>query len=100
MRAEPLDVADPAGIERLAAKLARVDVVVNNAAILYDTWANGYDADLDEVHEALETNLFGAWRMCEAFLPHLRESGHGRIVNVSSESGSISEMSAGRRRTA
>ena len=92
---ERLDVADGAGIEALAAKLTRVDVVVNNVAILDDTWARVYDADLDEVHEALETNLFGAWRMCEAFVPHLRASGHGRIVNVSSESGSISEMGPG-----
>jgi NAD(P)-dependent dehydrogenase (short-subunit alcohol dehydrogenase family) len=95
VRVEALDVADHGGIERLAAKLTRVDVLVNNAAILYDTWAHARDADLDEVHEALETNLFGAWRMCEAFLPHLRASGHGRIVNVSSGAGSISEMSGG-----
>jgi NAD(P)-dependent dehydrogenase (short-subunit alcohol dehydrogenase family) len=47
------------------------------------------------VQAALDTNLFGAWRMCEAFLGQLRRSGHGRIVNVSSGSGSISEMSAG-----
>jgi NAD(P)-dependent dehydrogenase (short-subunit alcohol dehydrogenase family) len=93
--AAPLDVADPRSIERLAQQLAEVDIVVNNAAILYDTWAHAHDADLGEVHEALETNLFGAWRMCEAFLPHLRRSAHPRIVNVSSGGGSISEMSAG-----
>jgi NAD(P)-dependent dehydrogenase (short-subunit alcohol dehydrogenase family) len=90
-----LDVSDAAGVQRLAGELEAVDVVVNNAAILYDTWAHGYDADLGEVQTALDTNLFGAWRMCEAFLGHLRRSGHGRIVNVSSGSGSISEMSAG-----
>jgi NAD(P)-dependent dehydrogenase (short-subunit alcohol dehydrogenase family) len=33
-------------------------------------------------------NLFGAWRACEALLPLLRASDHGRIVNVSSEAGS------------
>jgi NAD(P)-dependent dehydrogenase (short-subunit alcohol dehydrogenase family) len=70
-------------------------VIVNNAAILYDTWAHGYDADLTEVSAALDTNLFGAWRMCEALVPHLRRSGHGRIVNVSSESGSLAGMSGG-----
>src|SRR3954454_18273134 len=90
-----LDVTDPASIERLASELEHVDGIINNAAILYDTWANAYDADLGEVQTALDTNLFGAWRMCEAFLPHLRRSGHGRIVNVSSGSGSITEMSAG-----
>ena len=41
-------------------KLDRVDILVNNAAILYDTWARAASADLQQVHEALETNLFGA----------------------------------------
>ncbi len=93
--ARQLDVTDPASIARLAAELDEVDVVVNNAAILYDTWAHGYDADLSEAQAALDTNLFGAWRMCSAFVPHLRRSGHGRIVNVSSESGSLAGMSGG-----
>ncbi len=39
------------------------------------------------VGEALDTNLFGAWRMCIAFIPLLRKSKHGRVVNVSSEAG-------------
>jgi NAD(P)-dependent dehydrogenase (short-subunit alcohol dehydrogenase family) len=94
-----LDVDDDANVRRLAVGLAaglgRADVLVNNAAILYDDWASGVDADLDEVHEALETNLFGAWRMCEALIPLLRRSPHGRIVNVSSGAGSISGMGAG-----
>jgi NAD(P)-dependent dehydrogenase (short-subunit alcohol dehydrogenase family) len=95
VRALQLDVADPHSVERAAQALEHVDVLVNNAAILYDTWANAIDTDLAEVHDALETNLFGAWRMTQAFLPHLRRSAHGRIVNVSSGSGSLSEMSAG-----
>lgn len=90
-----LDVADQESVHRAAGEIERLDVLVNNAAILYDTWANATDADLDEVHAALETNLFGAWRTTQTFLPHLRRSGHGRIVNVSSGSGSLSEMSAG-----
>ena len=72
-----------------------LDILVNNAAILYDTWARASTADLDEVHTALETNLFGAWRTTLAFLPHLRQSAHPRVVNVSSESGSLSGMSGG-----
>jgi NAD(P)-dependent dehydrogenase (short-subunit alcohol dehydrogenase family) len=95
VRALQLDVADRRSVGRAAQELEHVDVLVNNAAILYDTWANAIDTDLAEVHEALETNLFGAWRMTQAFLPHLRRSAHGRIVNVSSGSGSLSEMSAG-----
>ncbi len=95
VRALQLDVADRQSVGRAAQELEHLDVLVNNAAILYDTWANAVDTDLAEVHEALETNLFGAWRMTQAFLPHLRRSAHGRIVNVSSGSGSLSEMSAG-----
>ena len=76
-------------------EIGALDILVNNAAILYDTWARAATADLDEVHEALETNLFGAWRTTQAFLPHLRRSAHARVVNVSSESGSLNGMSGG-----
>jgi len=70
-------------------------VLVNNAAILYDTWQHAVDADLAQVREALETNLFGAWSMVRAFLPLLRRSRHARVVNVSSEAGSLATMGGG-----
>ena len=95
LRVVQLDVADQASVERAAREIDHVDILVNNAATLYDTWASGTDADLDQVHEALETNLFGAWRTAQACLPLLRRSQHGRVVNVSSGSGSISGMGAG-----
>jgi NAD(P)-dependent dehydrogenase (short-subunit alcohol dehydrogenase family) len=41
------------------------------------------------------TNLLGPWRVCQAFLPLLRKSRAARIVNVSSESGSLAHMGAG-----
>jgi NAD(P)-dependent dehydrogenase (short-subunit alcohol dehydrogenase family) len=94
-----LDVSDDAGVAEMAdwvaEHLGRVDVVVNNAAILYDTWAQAVSTDLAAVHEALETNLFGAWRVTQALLPLLRRSPHPRVVNVSSGYGSISEMTGG-----
>jgi NAD(P)-dependent dehydrogenase (short-subunit alcohol dehydrogenase family) len=94
-----LDVTDPATLERLAAELAerhgRLDVLVNNAAIHYDTWQHAAAADLAVVREALDTNLLGAWRAVQAFLPLLRAAGHGRVVNVSSEAGSLASMGPG-----
>ncbi|MFI8193503.1 SDR family oxidoreductase [Streptomyces sp. NPDC085946] len=94
-----LDVADGAGATALAEwvtrHLGRTDVLVNNAAILYDTWARARSADLDEVRRAMETNLFGAWRVTQALLPLLRRSPHPRVVNVSSEAGSLHGMTGG-----
>ncbi|ABW16282.1 putative short chain oxidoreductase [Parafrankia sp. EAN1pec] len=68
---------------------------MNNAAILYDSGARAVTADLGSVHAALETNLFGAWRVTQSVLPLLRRSPHPRVVNVSSEGGSVSEMTGG-----
>jgi NAD(P)-dependent dehydrogenase (short-subunit alcohol dehydrogenase family) len=88
-----LDVSDPASIAAL--RLDRCDVLVNNAAIDYDTWQRAGTADLRVVEEALEVNLLGAWRITQALLPLLRASAHGRVVNVSSGAGSITTMTGG-----
>jgi NAD(P)-dependent dehydrogenase (short-subunit alcohol dehydrogenase family) len=94
-----LDVADDRSVDAAGAWVAdrfgRCDALVNNAAILYDTWAHAASADLGEVHDAVETNLFGAWRTTLALLPLLRRSPHGRVVNVSSQGGSLASMGAG-----
>jgi NAD(P)-dependent dehydrogenase (short-subunit alcohol dehydrogenase family) len=77
-------------------RYGRVDAVVNNASTAPDLWAIGGTADLSAVAEALDVNLFGAWRVIQALLPLLRSSPRPRIVNVSSESGAIALMSGGR----
>lgn len=84
-----------AAAEWVRREFGRCDALVNNAAIHYDTWQRGVDADLEIVREAVETNLLGAWRAALAFLPLLRASAHGRIVNVSSEGGSLAGMNGG-----
>lgn len=94
-----LDVSDPEGVAAFGAALERdhdrLDVLVNNAAIDYDTWQRGVDADLDVVREAMETNLLGAWRTTQACLPLLRRSQSARIVNVSSGAGALTDMGGG-----
>jgi NAD(P)-dependent dehydrogenase (short-subunit alcohol dehydrogenase family) len=94
-----LDVTDPVGLAALAAELeaelGRIDALVNNAAIHYDTWQTSVDVYLTVVREALETNLLGAWQATLAFLPLLRRSRHPRIVMVSSEAGSLASMGSG-----
>jgi NAD(P)-dependent dehydrogenase (short-subunit alcohol dehydrogenase family) len=94
-----LDVADDASVERcfqtVEERHGRLDVLVNNAGIDYDTWQRGVDADLTVVQQGFETNLFGAWRCCRRAVPLMERNAWGRIVNVSSEGGSLASMSGG-----
>jgi NAD(P)-dependent dehydrogenase (short-subunit alcohol dehydrogenase family) len=77
-------------------RYGRVDTLVNNASAPPDLWAIAGTTDLTPVAEALDINLFGAWRVTQALLPLLRKSPRPRIVNVSSEGGSIALMNGGR----
>ena len=95
VRAVRLDVTDQATVGALRREVGDLDVLVNNAAIDYDTWESVLTADLDVVREALETNTLGAWRMAMAFAPLLRASPHGRLVNVSSGAGALTGMRDG-----
>ena len=94
-----LDVTDEKDIAELARgieeEFGRLDVLVNNAGVSVDEGQRGVDADLDVVRESLEMNLFGAWRLCEAFVPLMRLNGYGRIVNVSSGMGALNDMGGG-----
>jgi NAD(P)-dependent dehydrogenase (short-subunit alcohol dehydrogenase family) len=94
-----LDVSDQINISRITHQIeqefGQLDVLVNNAAILYDTWQNAVDADLDVVNKALITNLFGPWRLSQLCIPIMERNKYGRIVNVSSGAGSLNYMSSG-----
>lgn len=94
-----LDVSSPTSIEAAVSHVEQdyphLDVLVNNAAIHYDSWQGVTDVDMDIVEEAFATNTLGPWRLSLALLPMLRRSAAPRIVNVSSEAGSITSMTGG-----
>lgn len=71
-----------------------LDVLVNNAGINFDTHQTASTADLQYVQETLDTNLMGVWKCIQGFLPLLKKSSNPRIVNVSSGSGSIHDMTS------
>jgi NAD(P)-dependent dehydrogenase (short-subunit alcohol dehydrogenase family) len=92
-----LDVTKQVSVDNLLDKVektfGRLDILVNNAAILIDREeVVASNADLEAVKATLETNLIGAWRMCKAFVPLMKKNGYGRIVNVSSGSGEFEYM--------
>jgi NAD(P)-dependent dehydrogenase (short-subunit alcohol dehydrogenase family) len=86
-----LDVTDADGIRAVAEGGPDVDVLVNNAGVVLDR-DSVLDADPEVLRETLEVNLFGPLRTAQAFVPGMVERGYGRVVNVSSGAGSISEI--------
>jgi NAD(P)-dependent dehydrogenase (short-subunit alcohol dehydrogenase family) len=61
----------------------RIDILINNAAIVMDRGQKAASPDLNRVAETIDTNLLGAWRCVGAVTPHMIAAGYGRIVNVS-----------------
>lgn len=91
----PLDVTDQASVDAAAAWTAEhfdhLDVLVNNAGVpsVAGIRAKPSETDVEDMKAVYEINIFGVVRVTNAFLPLLRQAPAARIVNVSSEVGSI-----------
>jgi NAD(P)-dependent dehydrogenase (short-subunit alcohol dehydrogenase family) len=103
VRCHQLDVTNETSVNHLKHFLThhhdRLDVLINNAGVFIETSASGpvsaVEANIDIVKKTLETNLYGPIRVCQALLPLLKKSGAGRIINLSSGLGQLSEMEGG-----
>jgi len=89
-----LDVTSDASVRAAAAwierEYGRLDILLNNAGIARGNPPS--QTDLDLMREVYEVNVFGVIRVTNAMLPLLRRAPAARIVNVSSEVGSITSM--------
>jgi NAD(P)-dependent dehydrogenase (short-subunit alcohol dehydrogenase family) len=85
-----IDLADPKSVERAvgmtAEKLGGLDGLVNNAAIATGIGGKRFDEiDIETWDRVMDVNIRGTWLVTRASAPHLVRSGHGKIVNVASD---------------
>lgn len=70
-------------IEReVSAELGKVQILINNAGT--NIRKNLVDFSLQEWRSVMDTNLTSVFLMCRAFVPHMRGTGYGRILSMSS----------------
>jgi NAD(P)-dependent dehydrogenase (short-subunit alcohol dehydrogenase family) len=94
-----LDMASPEScrtfIENARLLHGRIDGLINNAAILLDRNRRALELAEDDFRSVIEVNLIGPLRLCQLVIPGMTEQGYGRVVNISSGLGSITEMGGG-----
>jgi len=92
-----LDVTDASTIEPLPQffeeRFGRLDILVNNAGVLLDEGTPLSELDIEVLRQTFETNFFGVFAVSKSLLPLIRRSETGRIVNVSSQLGSLADIS-------
>ena len=94
-RALQLDVTDDASVasavDVLEGEIEFLDVLVNNAGLMFGPPPALAEESLDEIKQMFETNVFGVVRVTQAFLPLLRKSSAARIVMMSSGLSSLND---------
>ncbi len=94
-----LDVTSESDIVNIANfinnEFGKIDILINNAAILVDEKIRGLDVTMDVMRNVLESNLLGPLRLCQEIIPLMKKNNYGRIINISSGMGSFNEMGSG-----
>jgi len=97
-RAHALDISDRRSVAALASwirsELGRLDVLVNNAAVLLDEGTSILETDPALFETTMRTNALGPLLVTQALAPLLEASVNPRVVNVSSGAGQISSMTS------
>ena len=79
-------------MDRAARQVAQLDVLINNAAIITEGDTDILTVQPEVMARTIATNALAALRVSQGFVPHLLKSSSGRIVNVSSGAGQLSDM--------
>jgi NAD(P)-dependent dehydrogenase (short-subunit alcohol dehydrogenase family) len=93
---EVLDVANQKSIQNavkhIQTRFGRLDILVNNAGIMIDGEESVLNVSWHIIHKTLQTNVMGPLRLCKSCIPLLKAGGYGRVVNLASSLGSLTEM--------
>lgn len=98
-----LDITDGqsvmAAVDDVALRHGRIDILINNGAILIDGpggfKSSLFELDADIARQTFETNVLGPLRVTQTVVPIMQRHNYGRIVNLSSGAGQLSDMRSG-----
>ncbi len=93
-----LDITNEESIDQFVKDLekdyGKVDILINNAGIFVN-YLGFKDVSIETIKETMETNFYGALLMSQKILPLMKKNNSGRIVNVSSGMGQLTDMTGG-----
>ena len=87
-----LDITEDSSVARAAKQVSDLDVLINNAAIIAEGDQDILRIPPELIARTIATNALAALRVAQTFVPNLLKSSAGRIVNVSSGAGQLSDM--------